>query len=121
MPTTDQRADTAEQAAFRAEARAWLEAHADPKGDGDPWEVSGFPDEEQAHAYFERGRAWQRTLADHGWAGLTWPVEYGGRGGPAWLRSAGRSSASGDALHAPTAHGEGGDRRRKVTSPAPRR
>ena len=84
MPTTDQRADTAEQAAFRAEARAWLEAHADPKGDGDPWEVSGFPDEEQAHAYFERGRAWQRTLADHGWAGLTWPVEYGGRGGPAW-------------------------------------
>ena len=25
--------------------------------------------------------AWQRTLADGGWAGITWPVEFGGRGG----------------------------------------
>ena len=27
------------------------------------------------------GKAWQRTLYDGGWAGITWPKEYGGRGG----------------------------------------
>ena len=27
---------------------------------------------------------WQRTLFDSGWAGITWPVEYGGRGGAGW-------------------------------------
>lgn len=26
-------------------------------------------------------KAWQRTLYEHGWAGITWPREYGGRGG----------------------------------------
>ena len=29
---------------------------------------------------FEAGRAWQRELYDGGWAGISWPVEYGGRG-----------------------------------------
>jgi alkylation response protein AidB-like acyl-CoA dehydrogenase len=28
-------------------------------------------------------KAWQRTLFDGGWAGITWPVEYGGRGASA--------------------------------------
>jgi alkylation response protein AidB-like acyl-CoA dehydrogenase len=26
-------------------------------------------------------QAWQAVLADHGWAGIAWPVEHGGRGG----------------------------------------
>jgi alkylation response protein AidB-like acyl-CoA dehydrogenase len=29
----------------------------------------------------ERRRAWQRTLADGGYVGVTWPVRYGGAGG----------------------------------------
>ncbi len=29
----------------------------------------------------ERARDWQRTLYEHGWAGITLPTEYGGRGG----------------------------------------
>jgi alkylation response protein AidB-like acyl-CoA dehydrogenase len=29
---------------------------------------------------FEFARAWQRRLAAYGWAGVDWPVEYGGRG-----------------------------------------
>ncbi|MET0143274.1 MAG: acyl-CoA dehydrogenase family protein [Ilumatobacteraceae bacterium] len=29
---------------------------------------------------FEARAAWQRTLADGGWAALAWPVEHGGRG-----------------------------------------
>ena len=28
-------------------------------------------------------KAWQRTLYDDGWAGITWPKEFGGRGGTA--------------------------------------
>ena len=35
-------------------------------------------DDEEAHV--KACREWQRTKADAGWAGLTWPVEYGGRG-----------------------------------------
>ncbi len=76
--------DLPEQVSFRASARAFLAAHAEPRSEVDPWQVSGFPDDDEARAYFEHGRAWQRTLAAHGWAGLTWPVEYGGGGHPAW-------------------------------------
>src|SRR5262245_16961636 len=40
-------------------------------------------DPEEEEAYREANRAWQRTLYDNGWAGITWPVEYGGRGATA--------------------------------------
>jgi alkylation response protein AidB-like acyl-CoA dehydrogenase len=53
---------------FRDEARAWIEAnHPGPRPEGD-------------EAGFEFLRAWQRKLNERGWAGLTWPVEYGGAG-----------------------------------------
>src|SRR4051794_41182377 len=32
-------------------------------------------------AHVQECREWQATLAEHGWAGITWPKEYGGRGG----------------------------------------
>ena len=32
----------------------------------------------------QNGRAWQRTLFEHRWAGLTWPRAYGGGGGEPW-------------------------------------
>src|SRR5690606_36920284 len=74
--------DTPEEAAFRAEARAFLEAHAPRRrGDDLSWTkglLSLDPAEEEA--YRERCRAWQRTLYDNGRAGITWPKEYGGRG-----------------------------------------
>jgi alkylation response protein AidB-like acyl-CoA dehydrogenase len=68
--------------AFRAEARAWLDAHAVLRaGDGD-WS-NGPADASWAAEcqYFEQCRTWQRTLFDGGWAGITWPREHGGRGG----------------------------------------
>jgi alkylation response protein AidB-like acyl-CoA dehydrogenase len=75
--------DTPAEAAFRAEARAFLEAHAPRRtGEDMSWTkglLSLDPTEEEA--YRESNRAWQRTLYDNGWAGITWPVEYGGRGG----------------------------------------
>jgi alkylation response protein AidB-like acyl-CoA dehydrogenase len=73
--------DTPEEAAFRAEARAWLDAHAIPKGHPDDFSLglwSGSYDEE---TYIARCRDWQHALYDAGWAGITWPKEYGGRGG----------------------------------------
>jgi len=80
----DNATESPEQVAFRASARSFLSAHAKPRAEVDPWQVSGFPNDDEARAYFEHGRAWQRTLAAHGWACLTWPTEYGGGGHPAW-------------------------------------
>jgi acyl-CoA dehydrogenase len=74
--------DTPAEAAFRAEARAFFDAHAEPRrGDDLSWTkglLSLDPAEEED--FRQRCREWQRTLYDNGWAGITWPVEYGGRG-----------------------------------------
>ncbi len=71
--------DTPEEAAFRREARAWLDANA-------PFEQEAmlrrlamgqmdFDDE-----FLALSRAWQKKKYDAGWACLSWPTEYGGRG-----------------------------------------
>jgi alkylation response protein AidB-like acyl-CoA dehydrogenase len=65
--------DTPEEAAFRAEVRGWLEANI-------PTELTG-PRSGEA-AYEAAWRDWSRKLAAQGYAGLTWPAEYGGRGAP---------------------------------------
>jgi alkylation response protein AidB-like acyl-CoA dehydrogenase len=61
---------TAQQIAFRAEVRAWLEAHV-PKQP-----LPSFDTE----AGFERHRKWEATLAEGRWGMVTWPEAYGGRG-----------------------------------------
>jgi alkylation response protein AidB-like acyl-CoA dehydrogenase len=60
---------TAEEEAFRDELRSWLESnHPGPSpGGGD-------------QAEFEFQRQWQRKMHEGGWAGISWPKEYGGRG-----------------------------------------
>ncbi len=60
---------TETEEAFRAELRAWLQAHV-------PREALPATLEEEA-AFLT---AWQRTLFDGGWAAVHWPREYGGRG-----------------------------------------
>jgi alkylation response protein AidB-like acyl-CoA dehydrogenase len=53
---------------FRDELRTWLAENnpgREPSGD---------------ESAFEFRRAWQRRLNDAGWAGVSWPKEYGGRG-----------------------------------------
>ena len=70
--------DTPEEAAFRAAARAWLASVAEPLAPGEaPAAISEFEDPEE----IERSRAWQARKAEAGWACITWPAEYGGRGG----------------------------------------
>jgi len=75
--------DTPAEAAFRAEARAWLDVHAAAKGSTEDF-ATGFLEGTLDHASHQAmSRSWQRTLFDHGWAGITWPKEFGGRGGTA--------------------------------------
>ncbi len=67
--------DSPAEAAFRAEARTWLQENAKPL-DGhrfSPWADNGAE-------HVRACKAWQRTLFDAGWAGITWPTEFGGRG-----------------------------------------
>src|SRR3954454_23155495 len=60
---------TTEETAFRDEVRAWIEAnHPGPAPQGG----------DQVQYEFER--EWQRKLHEAGWAGVSWPKEYGGRG-----------------------------------------
>ncbi len=75
--------ESAEDAAFRAEARAFLERVATPKvGNADLSTTLGNTDtsRDAETAYVAASRKWQHTLFENGWAGLTWPAEYGGRG-----------------------------------------
>jgi alkylation response protein AidB-like acyl-CoA dehydrogenase len=69
--------DTAEEAAYRAAARGWLEANA-PKRSG----VSGSGLEDPSN--MDEARAWQRKKADAGYACITWPKAWGGGGGAPW-------------------------------------
>jgi alkylation response protein AidB-like acyl-CoA dehydrogenase len=65
---------TPQELAFRDEVRAWFAANV-PKD----W-VKRRNAEESMEARFAYLKAWQRKLFDAGWAGISWPKEYGGRG-----------------------------------------
>ena len=73
---------TAAEEEFRAELRAWLAANVP-----DEWRRPGFwaslPDVES----FRLRRDWERVKADAGFAGIQWPVEYGGRGGTPGMKA----------------------------------
>ena len=66
--------DTAEEAAFRSELRSWFEANL-PEGWKDRGPARGRTEEDIS-------REWSKKLSDAGYAGLTWPKEYGGAGAP---------------------------------------
>jgi alkylation response protein AidB-like acyl-CoA dehydrogenase len=75
--------DTPDEAAFRAEARAFLEAHASLRtGTDADWSRGNLSEDDGAAAIFvKRTQEWQATLYDNGWAGIAWPKVFGGRGG----------------------------------------
>ncbi len=70
--------DTPEEAAFRQEVRSWLTEHAKKKDPGQLSSSHSFYDFDDV--FVTEGKAWQRRLFEGGWAGITWPVEFGGRG-----------------------------------------
>ena len=74
--------DSPELAAFREEVRTFLSANAELRcGDDRDWSRNGAAnDPALAEEYRARCHAWQKLLFDSGWAGLTWPTQFGGRG-----------------------------------------
>jgi len=69
--------ESAEEAAFRAEVRAWF---ARPEVQREACSFNGLTPDDDLD-WVAVAKVWQRFLADEGWACITWPVEYGGRGG----------------------------------------
>ncbi|MDT9012140.1 acyl-CoA dehydrogenase family protein [Novosphingobium sp. APW14] len=61
---------TSEQQEFRAEVRAWMEAHV-PK---EPLVTL------ECREGYDQHVAWERTLASGNWGMVTWPEAFGGRG-----------------------------------------
>ena len=64
----------AEVEQFRGELRAWLSANLTDEL------IAARRPSGRDDATFEMLRAWNRTMADAGWAAVSWPEEYGGRG-----------------------------------------
>ena len=75
--------DSPEEAAFRLECRAFLDQQAERKPDQIDWSQSYWaspPTEDEDDEHVVAAKKWQRTKYDAGWAGLTWPEQFGGRG-----------------------------------------
>jgi alkylation response protein AidB-like acyl-CoA dehydrogenase len=64
----------AEQERFRAEVRAWLDAHVPGPGRG-----GRLPSLDTAEG-FAAHRAWEQAMYEARWSVVSWPEEYGGRG-----------------------------------------
>lgn len=67
---------------FREELRSWLGAHIP-----DEWTRPGFWESLEDSESFRLRRDWERDKADAGFAGIQWPVEYGGRGGTPGMKA----------------------------------
>lgn len=61
--------ETEQDADFRGEVREWLAAN-----------VPSGPQPQSGQEMREFDLAWQRSQYEGGWAGISWPAEYGGRG-----------------------------------------
>ena len=67
--------------AYRREARAWIAANLAPREIGqDPVAANLRGSREYTREQMAAERPKQRALFDAGYAGITWPVEYGGQG-----------------------------------------
>lgn len=110
---------TAEEDAFRAEARSWLATRVP---------ASPLPSLETAEG-FAAHREWERTLSADRWSAVSWPEEYGGRAASIlqWLvfeeeyyaaGAPGRVSQNGINLLAPTLFEHGTAEQRARILPA---
>lgn len=70
--------DTKEEAAFRAEVRAWLDANAPKHLEAELKRASFGSSAIESEDPMAAAKAWQKKKAEAGWACLHWPKEYGG-------------------------------------------
>ena len=85
---------------FRAEARAWLDAHL--VGEYATLRGRGGPGDEEVG--FDIRERWERLLGEAGWIGLGWPIEHGGRAATVaqqiiWAEEYARADAPGRVNH----------------------
>jgi len=66
---------SAAEEAFRAEVRIWLQANLPPG-----WGTPAYREPRSPADSIAATKAWQAALYRGGWAGITWPRAYGGRG-----------------------------------------
>ncbi|MEE2879358.1 MAG: acyl-CoA dehydrogenase family protein, partial [Pseudomonadota bacterium] len=70
--------DTPEEAEFRKEVRAWINANA-PKHLEPELKKASFGNVSiTTEDPMQASKSWQKKKADAGWACLHWPKEYGG-------------------------------------------
>jgi alkylation response protein AidB-like acyl-CoA dehydrogenase len=69
------RGQTPQEITYRATIRQWFADNLPPG-----WGTSDFQQPEGEHERVHFLRDWQRKLFEGGWAGMSWPKEYGGRG-----------------------------------------
>ncbi len=72
--------DSPQEAAFRAQARAWITANAPKQYEAELANSSLGRLALTGANVLDVAKAWQKKKADAGWACLHWPKEYGGRG-----------------------------------------
>ena len=70
--------DTPQEAEFRAEVRKFLAGNAERRK---PGTAEGYRTSQAAPGALERAKAWQAKKAAAGFAGITWPKDWCGRGG----------------------------------------
>lgn len=85
MTATDDTSESAEQAAYRAEVRAWYDANATRKKPDDPWATNVHLDPDAAARHFRASADWLGRLHAAGYSGIAWPSEYGGFDGEPWM------------------------------------
>ncbi|MGW9131887.1 acyl-CoA dehydrogenase family protein [Streptomyces sp. NPDC055681] len=68
--------NSAQDEAFRREARDWLETNLS----GDFADIRGTGGSGREHEAYQERLAWDRHMAANGWTCIGWPEEYGGRG-----------------------------------------
>lgn len=72
--------DTPQEAAFRAEARAWIQANAPKELEAELSQPTVGRIQLKNKDILAESKKWQKKKAEAGWACLHWPKEYGGRG-----------------------------------------
>lgn len=72
--------DTPQEAAFRAEARAWIDANAPKHLEPELSQPTVGRIKLKGSDVLAESKKWQKKKAEAGWACLHWPKEFGGRG-----------------------------------------
>src|ERR1700747_1063864 len=72
--------DTPQEAAFRSQARQWIDANAPKELEAELSKSSLGRIRLQKQDIVDVAKRWQKKKSDAGWACLHWPKEYGGGG-----------------------------------------